>query len=320
MPVRMHKNEIPTDAVLARRLVDRAFPQYADQPVRELGASGSTNVQFHLGDDLLIRLPRQQGGGATIATEFRWTELVGEALPVAVPGLVGVGDPAYDYPEPWALVRWLPGEHPPIVTRPERPPGDEPSAAQSNQFARDLAAIVLALRRLDPVPEAFSDPGLRTHYRGRPLAEHDAQFRQNIDYCRALRGLDLDLEAALGVWEDALGLPGVQPEAARWLHSDIVAENLLLVNGRLSALLDFGGLGIGDPTVDLHGAWELLDPFAREVFRNAVGVDDAEWLRGRAWALAIAIMTFPYYWNTMPGRIRDRLAMARAVLADPIKG
>ena len=86
--------------------------------------------------------------------------------------------------------------------------------------------------------------------------------------------------------------------------------------GRLTGLLDFGGLGLGDPTVDLHGCWEVLDAEGREIVRTRLAVDDDEWLRGRAWALAIAIMTFPYYWLTMRGRVHDRLVMARAVLAD----
>ncbi len=87
-------------------------------------------------------------------------------------------------------------------------------------------------------------------------------------------------------------------------------------DGQLTGLLDFGGLGIGDPTVDLHGAWELFEPDARAAFRSRLDVDDATWLRAKAWALAIALMTFSYYWQTMPGRIESRLVMARAVLAD----
>jgi aminoglycoside phosphotransferase (APT) family kinase protein len=84
----------------------------------------------------------------------------------------------------------------------------------------------------------------------------------------------------------------------------------------LAAVLDFGGLGVGDPTVDLIVAWEVLDAASRDVFRQAVGADEQSWLIGRAWALALALMTFPYYWDTMPDRCASRLAIARSVLAD----
>ena len=105
--------------------------------------------------------------------------------------------------------------------------------------------------------------------------------------------------------------------APRWHHADLVAENLLVRDDdRLAGVLDFGGLAIGDPTVDLVVAWDVLDPAARGVFRDLLGVDDATWLRGRGWALALGLMTFPYYWSTMPSRCAQRLAMSKAVLAD----
>jgi aminoglycoside phosphotransferase (APT) family kinase protein len=129
--------------------------------------------------------------------------------------------------------------------------------------------------------------------------------------------LGLDLDACAALWTEAMALPSADDSAPpRWHHGDLVAENLLVRDGRLAAVLDFGGLSLGDPTVDLVVAWEVLDPEARGTFREEVGVDDGDWLRGRAWALAIAVMTFPYYWATMPGRCADRLALARAVLAD----
>jgi aminoglycoside phosphotransferase (APT) family kinase protein len=114
-----------------------------------------------------------------------------------------------------------------------------------------------------------------------------------------------------------LNLPGaVEAATDRWYHSDLVAENLLMTNDRLTGVLDFGGLAVGDPTIDLHGAWELFDSPARTVFRTQLGVGEDEWLRGRAWALAIALGCFTYYWEKMPGRRRDRLAMVQSVLAD----
>lgn len=97
--------------------------------------------------------------------------------------------------------------------------------------------------------------------------------------CRAISSLGLDLDAALRVWEEAMALPETDPRLTpRWYHGDLLAENLLMRDGHLSAVLDFGGLAVGDPTVDLVVAWEVLDPASREVFRRAIGVDEQTWL------------------------------------------
>jgi aminoglycoside phosphotransferase (APT) family kinase protein len=307
---RLHAAEYPIDIGLVRKLVDGEFPQYAGLPLSRLGESGSTNALFRLGDDLLVRLPRQPGGSEGIVKEQRWLPEIGRHLPVAVPQLVALGTPAFGFEERWSIVRWLHGERPQACS-----PADAPTPVRTT-LAADLAELILALRAADVPAAAATDPALRG-YRGRSLAAFDAQTRLNIERCRSIAGLDLDLDAAFGVWSDALQAPGADETGAdRWYHGDLVAENLLLAGDRLTAVLDFGGLGVGDPTIDLHGAWELLDAPARDVFRTRLGVTDAEWSRGRAWALGIALGTFTYYWHTMPGRRSDRLAMARSVLAD----
>lgn len=301
--MRLHEDEIGIDLPLVRALVDRALPQLAGHPLRPLAASGSSNALFRLGDDLLIRLPRQPGGSATIAKEARWLPHVAPALTVEVPVTVAVGRPDLGYPEQWSVVRWIEGGTP-----------DEPVGP--GELARDLAGVVGALGRLAVPDDAFTDPALRW-YRGEPLAAMDDDLRHYLANCRTLPGLDLDLDACLRVWDAAVALPGAGEAApARWLHGDLVGENLLLRDGRLAAVLDFGGLSVGEPTVDLVVGWDVLDPAGRALFRSLLGVDEVTWLRGRAWALALAVMTFPYYWHTMPGRCASRLAMARAVLAD----
>lgn len=312
MTGRLHDDEIELDEPLVRALLTTLDPAYDGLPLRRLGASGSSNALFRLGEELLVRLPRQPGGTATIEKEQRWTPYVAPALPVACPEIVAVGDPAYGYPERWSVVRWLDGSVPTLPGPREEPRHD---------LARELAGIVNALRGLEiPVP-ASEDPGLEW-YRGRPLAELDDDVRRLLRECRTVSGLDLDLDACEGLWDETLTLPGVhgEPERRYWYHGDLVAENLLQTDGRLTALLDLGGLSVGDPTVDLHVAWELLDRPARATFREAVGADDATWLRGRGWALALSLMAFPYYWTTMPERCASRLAMARAILAEAGRG
>ncbi|MHB8247018.1 MAG: aminoglycoside phosphotransferase family protein [Acidimicrobiales bacterium] len=304
----LHEDDIDIDLPLVRALVDAVLPNLASQPLRPLDASGSSNALFRLGDDLLVRLPRQPGGSAVIDKEARWLPHVAVALPVATPKVVAVGEPDLGYPEHWSVVSWTDGQTPdvPVVGLHGAPDG----------LARDLADVVRALGEVEVPADALTDPALRW-YRGEPLAAMDATTRAYLADCRQLASLDLDLDACLRIWEAAMALPATgEAVAPRWLHGDLLAENLLVRNGRLAAVLDFGGLSVGDPTVDLIVGWEVLDPPRRELFRSLLGVDEVTWLRGRAWALTIALMTFPYYWQTMPDRCAARLTMARAVLAD----
>jgi aminoglycoside phosphotransferase (APT) family kinase protein len=305
----LHDDEIPVDTGSVRALVDRAMPQYVDLPVRRLASSGSTNALFRLGEGLLVRLPRRPGGSAAISKEARWLPVVGPRLPVRVPEVLSVFEPSRDFPERWSVVGWIDGEHPEPVG-PETP--NDPRRAD---LALDLAEVVGALRRARVPSAALSDPDLRW-YRGDPLAAMDEVTRQNIEHCRDLGDFDLDLDVARRLWDEAIRLPGAGERGTpRWHHADLAAENLLVRDGRLAAVLDFGSLSVGDPTVDLVIAWEVLDPPAREVFRRRLGVDDATWLRGRAWALCITLMVW-YYWSTMPDRRASRVAVGRNVLAD----
>ncbi|QWZ09865.1 aminoglycoside phosphotransferase family protein [Nocardioides panacis] len=308
MPPALHADELPIDSELVRRLVGRALPAYADAPVRRLPSSGSTNVLFRLGSELLVRLPRQPGGSQTISKEAAWLPLLGPSLPVAVPEVVAVLDPDCGYPERWSVVRWIEGTHPEVVG-----PGTAVDPRRE-VLATDLATFLEALRRVEVPPRAVDDPHVWS-YRGDPLATMDRATRENIERCRSLDGFDLDLDAVEQVWLEAMRLPEAGRPTPCWYHGDLAAENLLVRDGALSAVLDFGGLSVGDPTVDLVVAWEVLDPAARELFRRQLGVDDASWLRGRAWALSITLMIW-YYWSTMPERRARCLAVGRNVLAD----
>jgi len=305
----LHDDEIPIDLNLVRALVDRAFPGYASLSLRRLGASGSSNALFRLGDELLVRLPRQPGGTATIEKEARWIPQMASLLPVSLPEIVAVGESDLGYPERWSIVRWLDGYVPSVVT-------DADTRPARHELAADLAAVVRALRNIDLPASALGDPDLHW-YRGLPITSRDIDTRCAIEACRAIPGLGLDLDTALEVWEESMALPEPEQRSApRWYHGDLFAENLLVQGGRLTAVLDFGGLGVGDPTVDLLPAWQVLDPDSRAEFRQAVGVDQDSWLRGRAWALSLAVGAFPYYWRTMPERCARSLAMVRAVIAD----
>lgn len=303
----MHSDELVVTAATVRSLVDSQLPHLAGLTLARLPVSGSSNALFRLGDELLVRLPRQPGGSTIIAKEAEYLPLIASSIPVLLPEVVALGAPDLGYPERWSVVRWIDGQLP-AVPVPPRP--------QATLLALDLAEAVGGLRSAVVPVAALGDSTLRS-YRARPVRAVDTDVRQYLSDCRAVPDLPLDLDACEKFWTDAVNLP--EPPSDRpagWVHGDLLAENLLLREGRLAAVLDFGALAVGEPSVDLIGAWELFGPADRAVFRDALGIDDAEWARGRAWAFAIAVMTFPYYWRTMPQRCAHRLVMARAVLSD----
>lgn len=302
----MHDDELEISDELVRRLIDRDAPELGDRPLRRLTASGSTNALFGLGADHLVRLPRQPGGSATIETEARWLPHLASTLPVPVPEVVAVGHPGFGYPERWAITTWINGAPPRRHLR-----------ARVRQRTRWSATWRHSLQRcMPPTYQRKPSPIRPCTPTALGPVDIDAEIRHYIEDCQVLPGLPFDIDACAAVWTEAVALPVPSKDARHWVHSDLLAENLLVLGDRLAAVLDFGALSVGDPSVDLIIAWEVLGPAARQVFRSSLSVDDVTWQRGRGWALAIAVMTFPYYWTSMPSRCSARLAMARQVLAD----
>jgi aminoglycoside phosphotransferase (APT) family kinase protein len=302
----LHADELAIDRSLVRRLVASAVPAWAALELRAADSSGSSNALFRLGDDLVVRLPRQPGGGTTIAKEAAWLPRVSRAVGVRVPEVVHLGEPDFGYPEQWSVTRWTPGHRASVPA---------PGSPATEQLAEDLARFVTELRAM-PIPSGAADDPELTWYRGLPLHQLDADAREAAAACRDL-DVGLDVGAALRVWNLAVEASRTCAPRRAWYHGDLLVENLLLSeSGRLSAVLDFGGLALGDPSVDLVVAWEALDDKGRGVFRRALEVDDATWAVSRGWAVFIALMTFPYYGASMPGRCADRLAMARAAIGD----
>jgi aminoglycoside phosphotransferase (APT) family kinase protein len=109
----------------------------------------------------------------------------------------------------------------------------------------------------------------------------------------------LDAGAVTAAWAAALQAPAWDGPPV-WLHGDLQSGNLLAVQGRLRAVIDFGGLGVGDPACDVMTAWLFLSAETRDVFRAALPVDDATWSRARGWALSVGLIALPYYQNTNP--------------------
>ncbi|AZM57582.1 phosphotransferase [Streptomyces sp. WAC 01529] len=276
----MHAGEAEVDEAVVGRLIGAQFPAWAGLPVRRVGSAGTSNVMYRLGPDMVVRLPRLAGSAKDVAREQHWLPRLAAALPVAVPVPIAQGVPGEGYPCSWSVFRWLDG------TTPD--PGEP--LAEPVLFARDVAEFLIALRGVDPA-------GAPAAYRSEPLAERDGSTREVI---AELRGL-VNAGAATAVWEAALRAPAWRGDAV-WVHGDLQPGNVLVDRGRLSAVIDFECMGVGDPAVDLIAAWYLMDAEAREAFRAALGgaADDAMWARGRGWALTIALNELRYYRETNP--------------------
>jgi aminoglycoside phosphotransferase (APT) family kinase protein len=214
----------------------------------------------------LVRLPSASGYAAQVDKEQQWLPRLSSLLPLPIPQPLAIGAPALGFPWHWSVYSWIEGE-PAIVER----------IADRCEFASSLATFLNALRSIDATGGPMAGP--HNCHRGETLTVYDAQTRAAID---ALKGR-IDTEAASRKWGDAVTT--MWQRAPVWLHGDVSAGNLLVQDGRFSAVIDFGNLGVGDPACDLAIAWTLFDGESREVFRRELALDNDTWARGRAWAL-----------------------------------
>lgn len=259
--------EVHVDAQLVRRLLAAQFPEWSGLAVTPLSSAGWDNTLFRVGSDLVARLPRRQLGADLVEKEHRYLPELAARLPLPVPVPVGRGVPGEGYPWPWSVCPWLPGEIAAVG-----PPADLEAAAVV--LGRFLAAM--------HVPGPADGP--RTEWRGVPLLRRDDVTRERI----ALLDDVIDVPAVTAAWEEALAAPP-WPGPDVWLHGDLHPANILVDAGRISAVLDFGDLVVGDPATDLSVAWSMFPPGVRTALRDAAGADDATWARARGWALVLGL-------------------------------
>lgn len=299
--MRMHADEIDTDADLVRRLLRAQFPQWAHLPIERVRHFGTDHAIYRLGDDLSVRLPRIGWAAQQPEKEQRWLPVLAPHLPLAIPVPLAVGEPAEGFPFKWIVAPWLPGED----ATPEH-------VTDRMQAARDLAAFLKALRSIDATDGPR--PSRSNFFRGVPLALRDERLRSSFAEWERV----FDVRALTAAWEHALAAPGWEGPGV-WIHGDLMPGNLLAHDGRLNAVIDFGCLGVGDPATDLAIAWILFDSESRAEFRRTVDVDDATWARGRGWAL-MGIGTLPYYRHTNPPQVARGKRLIEAVVAEHASG
>ena len=276
----MHADELAVDAALARRLLRAQLPELADLPLAAVPSSGTVHVIYRVGDELAIRLPRVAGNGASLRKERRWVPRLAPLLPLEVPVPVHLGEATGEYPSPWLVCTWLEGHEATLEGL------DDP-----RRDAAGLAAFTAALHGIGT--EDGPGPGAHNGQKAEPLADRDDVTRSAI---RSLAG-ELDAATALRAWDAALA--AAPCGAPVWVHGDLHAPNLLVRDGSLRGVLDFGCLCVGDPAIDLLAAWSLFEGESRRAFRSATAADDAAWARGRGWALTL-VVAVPYYRASNP--------------------
>jgi aminoglycoside phosphotransferase (APT) family kinase protein len=289
---RMHQDEIPIDAALVTRLLIEQFPHLAKHSAILVRSTGTVNAIYRIGLELYVRLPRLEQWAESIANEWAWLPKFAPRLSLKIPRPVALGKPTDYYPCRWAIYRWIEGsEYEDALVNDER------------QAASDLVDFILELRSVDM--EGAPRGGRR------PLSDLDSITQSAIDSSSGL----IDKEAVSAAWLHSLEAPSWDGTPV-WLHGDLLKSNLLVQKGHLYAVLDFGGVGIGDPAADVVPAWSVFNKEGREAIRAGLKVNDGTWRRARGYALHQAIMKIPYYRRTNPQFVTMAIRTVAEVLSE----
>ena len=257
---------------LVRSLIEQQFPQWARLPIVPVEPGGWDNRTFRLGDALAVRLPSAECYAEQIKKERQWLPWFAPQVPLAVPTPLELGNPGAGYPWHWSIHRWIEGE-----------PVSSTSSTDLGTLARDLANFLAKLQSVDATNGPA--PGAHNFHRGGALAVYDEQTRRAI----AALTREIDASRATQVWDEALSSSWDRTPV--WMHGDVAAGNLLLRNGRLHAVIDFGCCAVGDPACDLVAFWTIFDASSADVFKEALQLDRATWQRARGWAIWKALIT-----------------------------
>ena len=265
-------DKVDITPAVAGRLVASQFPQWADLQVMPVGLDGWDNTTYRLGDELTVRLPSASAYEAQVEKEHRWLPVMAHHLPLRIPEPVAIGQPGEGFPWRWSIYRWIEGETASVDR-----------IASLTKFASGLAAFLGALYSIDA--RGGPPPGTHNFFRGGAVGTYDTQTRHSI----RLLADELNAGAAIEVWDAALA--STWDRAPVWLHGDVTGSNLLVADGELRAVIDFGCVAVGDPACDLAIAWTFFTDESRDVFRRSLALDEATWARGRGWALWKALIT-----------------------------
>jgi len=266
-------NNVTIDISLVHKLISEQFPQWSNLPITPVKNGGWDNRTFHLGEHMSLRLPSSAEYAPKVKIEQYWLPKLAPHLPLVIPTPLAMGNPTEYYPFHWSVYHWIEGETASVE-----------QITNLNEVAVDLAHFLVALQKIDPTDGPAS--GQHNFYRGGSLKMYDAETQQ----ATAQLGHRIDTPLIKEIWN--LALASIWNNPPVWIHGDIAPTNLLVKNGKLIAVIDFGGLGIGDPACDFAIAWTFFKNESRHAFRTALATDDETWNRARGWALWKALITY----------------------------
>lgn len=258
----------PITTSLATKLIAAQFPQFSHLEIKPVDIDGHDNRTFRLGDAMLIRMPSMAPYALKVLKEQEWLPKLQQHLSVPIPKPLALGQPSNDYPWAWSIYAWLEGKSANALTFVDQEL--EPIALGLVQFLKEL-------HQIEPSDSLL--PGLHNYWRGDHVSVYDKQAREQIS---RLQGV-IDSKAAFALWERAIRSRWHQLPV--WIHGDLASGNIVVKDGRLAAVIDFGGMGVGDPACDLVIAWTFFKKQSREIFKQEIGLDADTWDRARGWAL-----------------------------------
>lgn len=259
---------------LVTDLIKEQFPQWAHLSIKPVEFGGHDNRTFRLGQEMSIRLPSATEYALKVQKEQTWLPILAPHLSFSIPQPLAMGHPTKHYPWNWSVYKWIEGASANLVLV------DEPDL---QQIAVSLAQFLNELYTIDATGGPVTGP--HNFYRGASPLVYDAQTKSAIAQLQD----SIDVNAATTVWEKAIS--STWSKSPVWIHGDLSAGNILLKNGRLAAVIDFGGMGTGDPACDLVIAWTFLTKESRNIFRSHLPLDPDTWARARGWALWKALIT-----------------------------
>ncbi|MFA2808066.1 aminoglycoside phosphotransferase family protein [Bacillus mycoides] len=261
------------NADLVKRLIGAQFPEWAHLEVKPVKFSGHDNRTFHLGDEMSVRLPSDAAYAPQVEKENKWLPILSKELSLPISTPLAKGNPSESYPWPWSINKWIEGE---TVTK--------QNVRDLNEFAVDLGAFLIELQSIDVSNGPLA--GAHNFYRGGLISVYDEEARVAIENNKDV----FDETLLKHLWD--LALRSTWDHKPVWVHGDVAPGNLLVKEGKLCAVIDFGILGVGDPACDAAMAWTFFDKNSRKVFKEVLQMDEKTWNRARGWALWKALITY----------------------------